>query len=96
MLDWVNLMDICEEIDDVVGYWIYYVLFEGSDFEFIVFIDDLRFIVYDYKLEIGIVGCYVVIVVDIFVNESEFSNIICVDNCLFYQLLNVFMFNGDG
>ncbi|MEM7710332.1 MAG: gliding motility-associated C-terminal domain-containing protein, partial [Pseudomonadota bacterium] len=29
-------------------------------------------------------------------NESEFSNIVCVDNCPIYELPNVFTPNGDG
>lgn len=95
-LDWVNPMDICEETDDVVGYRIYYAPFEGSDFEFIASIDDSRLTVYDHKPEIGIAGCYAVTAVDTFANESEFSNIICVDNCPFYQLPNAFTPNGDG
>ena len=95
-LNWVNPMDLCEETDDVVGYRIYYAPVEGSDFEFIASIDDSRLTVFDHKPEIGIAGCYAVTAIDTFLNESDFSNIICVDNCPFYQLPNAFTPNGDG
>ncbi len=41
-------------------------------------------------------GCYVVTAVDNSGNESEFSNEVCVDNCVRYVLPNVFTPNGDS
>ncbi|AWW32293.1 gliding motility-associated C-terminal domain-containing protein [Echinicola strongylocentroti] len=44
----------------------------------------------DYK------GCYYITAVDRSGNESEPSNIVCVDNCPNYELPNAFTPNGDG
>ena len=96
MLDWVNPMDICEETDDVVSYNIYYAPFEGSDFTLVASIDNSQVTYEEHKPEIGIAGCYAVTALDTFFNESAFSNIICVDNCPYYQLPNTFTPNGDG
>lgn len=41
-------------------------------------------------------GCYYITAVDRSGNESEPSNIVCIDNCPFYELPNVFTPNGDG
>ncbi|PSK97922.1 gliding motility-associated-like protein [Cecembia rubra] len=41
-------------------------------------------------------GCYYVTAVDRSGNESEPSNIVCVDNCPSYNLPNAFTPNGDG
>ncbi len=41
-------------------------------------------------------GCYAVSAIDSFENESAFSAKICVDNCIMYELPNVFTPNGDG
>ena len=41
-------------------------------------------------------GCYYITAVDRSGNESEPSNIVCVDNCPYYELPNVFTPNDDG
>jgi gliding motility-associated-like protein len=41
-------------------------------------------------------GCYYITAVDRSGNESEKSNIVCVDNCPNYDLPNAFTPNGDG
>ncbi len=41
-------------------------------------------------------GCYKVTAVDSNLNESAFSNFVCVDICSYYELPNVFTPNGDG
>lgn len=41
-------------------------------------------------------GCYYITAVDRSGNESEPSNIVCVDNCPNYELPNAFTPNGDG
>ncbi|MEN8810900.1 MAG: gliding motility-associated C-terminal domain-containing protein [Flavobacteriales bacterium] len=46
----------------------------------------------------SIAGCYYVTALDSvqYNNESEPSNVVCVDNCPIYFLPNVFTPNGDG
>jgi gliding motility-associated-like protein len=51
---------------------------------------------YQHKLGEIVAGCYAVTSVDSNLNESSLSNIVCVDNCLYYKLPNVFTPNGDG
>ena len=41
-------------------------------------------------------GCYAVTALDTFANESDLSNIFCVDNCPNFSLPNTFTPNGDG
>lgn len=41
-------------------------------------------------------GCYYITAVDRSGNESEPSNVVCVDNCPNYELPNAFTPNGDG
>lgn len=94
-LSWLNPIDICDETDDVVGYNIYYAPFEDADLMLIQSIDNSEILEFEHFPEIGIAGCYVVTAVDSFANESTFSNIICKDNCPFYELPNVFTPNGD-
>ena len=95
-LRWVNPMDICAETDDVVGYNIYYTPFEGADFALVASFDDSRVVTYEHNPDRGIAGCYAVTAVDTFLNESNLSNILCVDNCPLYNLPNTFTPNGDG
>jgi len=46
--------------------------------------------------EATMAGCYAVTVVDSVGNESDYSNTVCVDECINYKLPNVFTPNGDG
>jgi len=95
-LAWKNPMDICPETDDVVTYNIYFSSVQGGEFELIETITSSLITEYDHKPDMGIAGCYAVTAVDTFFNESDFSNIVCVDNCPIYNLPNVFTPNGDG
>jgi gliding motility-associated-like protein len=41
-------------------------------------------------------GCYYVTAIDSFLNESPPSNRVCLDNCIYYKLPNIFTPNADG
>lgn len=95
-LVWKNPMELCVETDDVVTYNIYFASVEGGEFELIETITNSGITTYEHKPDVGIAGCYAVTAVDTFLNESAFSNIVCLDNCPIYNLPNAFTPNGDG
>lgn len=95
-LNWTNPNDICEETDDVTGYNIYFSPVDGGEFTLIASFDDSGMLSYEHQPDQGIAGCYAVTAIDTFLNESDFSNIVCVDNCPTYNLPNAFTPNGDG
>ncbi len=96
-LTWNHPRDVCEDnVEDVVGYNIYYAPFEGEPFNLVAQIADAEVLTYNHQPDIGLAGCYVITAVDTSANESEFSNEICVDNCPSYQLPNTFTPNGDN
>jgi gliding motility-associated-like protein len=97
LLQWQNPMDLCAETDDVVSFRIYYSPVEGGELQLIGEDDDLTELVFIHAPSLrGIAGCYAVTALDTFLNESDFSPIVCVDNCPNYDLPNAFTPNGDG
>ncbi len=48
------------------------------------------------QLKNSIIGCYAVVAVDSFFNESYAVNMICIDNCPSYTIPNIFTPNNDG
>jgi len=100
-LIWNNPNNTCA--DDVVGYNIYFSAVEGDSMELIASfasVDsqfDTTFMHNSFN-STSIAGCYAITALDSiqYNNQSEFSNIVCVDNCFEYSLPNVFSPNGDG
>ena len=93
-LTWTNPNNTCA--DDVVSYYIYYSnLLDGS-----LTLIDSTLSAYDTTYVHfppgSLAGCYAVTAVDSFGNESRFSILSCVDNCIDYKLPNVFTPNGDN
>jgi gliding motility-associated-like protein len=103
---WTNPNNYCA--DDVVMYYIYYSpqLSENEDdFQIIDSLSpatDTSILYFDL---LSVAGCYAVTAVDSLLlhpdgsfgqNESDFSNIVCVDNCPEYEMPNVFTPNNDG
>jgi gliding motility-associated-like protein len=77
-------------------YRIYYTPVEGGEFSLVGTVDATGSNIFIHEPESGIAGCYAITNVDLNGNESDFSNIVCVDNCPLYNLPNAFTPNGDG
>ena len=81
--------------NDVAKYNLYYTPYLNGDYQKIYEADAYMFS-YEHRPEISIAGCYYLTAVDSFRNESSKSNIICLDDCTYYELPNVFSPNNDG
>jgi len=84
------------DTDDAIGYYIYFSETEDGELVLIDSILDPTINRYAHEPERGIAGCYAITAFDENRNESEFSDIVCVDNCPAYELPNTFTPNGDG
>jgi gliding motility-associated-like protein len=82
--------------DELSGYRLYYTP-NGEDSEFTM-IQEISAI--DLQTRVSQLttyrGCYYITAVDRSGNESEPSNVVCVENCPSYNLPNAFTPNGDG
>jgi gliding motility-associated-like protein len=92
-LKWTIQDPVCAE--DVFNYRIYYAPDLSGNLTLIHTQSSDSTMYFHYPPE-SLAGCYAVTAVDSFENESEFSEIVCVDNCTAYELPNVFTPNGDG
>ncbi len=94
-LSWVP--DVSGECDDELSsYKLYYTSNgEDSQFELIATLSSLNLSTTIRNLA-TYRGCYYITAVDRSGNESEPSNIVCVENCPSYNLPNAFTPNGDG
>lgn len=88
--------DICAEADDVAGYNVYYAPFEGQPFQLVASVEGASKTSIEHRPEFGLAGCYYVTAFDFNQNESDSSNVVCVDNCPNYELPNTFTPNNDG
>lgn len=94
ILTWNNPNNSCS--DDAVYYIVYYTPIQGQDFTVLDTIFDITTTTFIHDSISSIAGCYAVTSVDTFGNESSFSNVVCVDNCPYYELPNVFTPNGNS
>ncbi len=90
-----NFNDTCSA--DIAKYYIYYSSIKPGS---LILIDSTNSILDTTYIHTGIpsiAACYAVTAVDSSMNESKFSNIVCVsiDSCSLYKLPNVFTPNGD-
>jgi gliding motility-associated-like protein len=95
-LFWQNQPYTAECDSDIVSYTIYYFQEKTenlNDFKKIGTSIDTFFV---YENPLNLSGCYVLTASDQYGNEGEFSNIVCTDNCIYYELPNIFTPNGDG
>ncbi len=95
-LTWGRLEDpVCQE--DIRSYNVYYSRTgEEGTFDLIEQAMPLRDTTFVHEGLPSFAGCYMVTAVDRSGNESEFSEMICNDNCPNFVLPNVFTPNGDG
>lgn len=94
-LTWTNPNDFCA--DDVVKYRVYQSKFVDGEFSLITELLPATLTSFTHSnLTESIAGCYFVTAIDSFDNESNRSNMVCVDNCPKYAFPNVFTPNGDG
>lgn len=89
-----SVADSC--LEDIVSYNIYYSPFIAGDLELIYTAIDKSDTVFDHYANLSIAGCYSVTAVDSFANESPIQGKVCIDNCTYYELPNVFTPNGDN
>jgi gliding motility-associated-like protein len=94
ILKWTNPNNSCS--DDALYYIIYHKDSITGEYLVLDTIHTINTTTYLDDSLFSIAGCYAVTSVDSFKNESKYSNIVCIDNCPYYQLPNVFTPNGDG
>ncbi len=107
-LTWTNPNNSCEDTNDSDLYNLWYAPSEDAPFSLLATIErptDTTFIYNEDGSLASIAGCYAITALDSLTpgidgelrrNESDFSNIICVDNCPIYDLPNIFSPNNDG
>ncbi len=92
LLEWTNPNNYCA--DDVAGYNIYY--FNSLAWTLLATVQSAEDTVYRHSPEGGLAACYRVTAVDSNGNETLSPEEVCVDNCIDYNLPNVFTPNGDN
>lgn len=95
-LVWTNPNSTCA--NDVVRYNIYYSPQGTGELDSLTAVSPAEDTTYTHLFSPGMMlsGCYAVTAIDSFENESDFSALICVDECIMYSLPNVFSPNGDN
>lgn len=81
---------------DVFEYKLYFSPILDGDFQMIYNPHNSDSTIYLHYPDLSMSGCYYVTAIDSFSNESLASNRVCLDNCSYYVLPNVFTPNGDG
>jgi len=95
LLAWNNASIFCSDTDDAALYNIYYGVNPG-DMTLIATITDIDQTTFEHEPSMGSQACYAVSVEDFLGNESELSDVICVETCPSYELPNTFTPNADG
>jgi len=95
-ISWSNPNELCEDTDDVIGFRVYYSPFLGQELTLLEEIEDPTQTEFIKESEGSIAGCYALVAVDSFNNESSRDQALCVDNCPLYELPNVFSPGSDG
>jgi gliding motility-associated-like protein len=87
-LVWTNPNHSC--CDDVIRYRIYYSPTLNGAMTLLDSINNPNDTSYDHIPNYALAGCYIVTAVDSFLNESSLNTRICIDNCTYYELPNIF------
>jgi gliding motility-associated-like protein len=96
-LIWTNPENIQScNTDDVALYHIWFAAEQGQALQLIATITNAADTQFVFQDLFSVAGCYAVTAVDSLGNESEYSNIFCVENCPVYELPNVFTPDGDN
>ncbi|MCK5822059.1 MAG: gliding motility-associated C-terminal domain-containing protein [Bacteroidales bacterium] len=93
-LIWNNVNDSCSS--DAKKYSIYYRTSLDGEMVLLDSVSQIKQTNYWHFPEGSMAACYAVTATDSVGNESEYSNIVCLDACINYELPNVFTPNGDG
>ncbi len=91
-LSWIY-NDTCN--NDIKHYSIYYTPYLDGEYK-LIYTAEPHENSFDYFPELGMAGCYYMTATDSTNNVSPNSNRICLDDCIYYELPNVFTPNGDG
>ncbi len=83
---------------DVVKYKVYFKEQKEEPYTLLAELPNTQLVYFDAReeLKLSIAGCYFVAGVDTAGNESFATNEICIDNCPYYEIPNVFTPNQDG
>lgn len=104
-LEWSNPNDTCDETDDTMLYNVYFAPTNADSLTLLQTVQGDFNTAIQLIFDNSIAGCYAVTALDSLSlwpdgttrrNESDFSNVLCFDNCPEYELPNVFTPNGDG
>ncbi|PIP54583.1 MAG: hypothetical protein COX07_04555 [Bacteroidetes bacterium CG23_combo_of_CG06-09_8_20_14_all_32_9] len=87
-LVWTNPNHYCA--NDVTGYNIYYSSTLNGDMVLIGTKNNANDTTYKHFPTYSLAGCYIVTAIDSFLNESGLITRICVDECTYYELPNIF------
>jgi gliding motility-associated-like protein len=79
--------------NDIIKFNVYHAPASDNNYSLIYTTTDT---VFKHQNLASVAGCYRISAVDVSNNESFFSSPICVKNCPYYELPNVFTPNGDG
>jgi gliding motility-associated-like protein len=94
-LFWTNPAETCDD-GDTDNYNIYYKETLEDEFAFLTNLSGQASTFFTHNSRESLAGCYYVTAIDSVGNESDPSNIVCIDNCPIIELPNVFTPNGDG
>ncbi|HEX3010361.1 MAG TPA: gliding motility-associated C-terminal domain-containing protein [Bacteroidales bacterium] len=94
VITWNNPNLTCA--NDVVSYKLYYKNQINSDMQMLAEINDPNVTTFRHVSKETLAACYQITAIDSFGNESIPSTMLCIDNCIGYDLPNVFTPNNDG